>query len=45
MTKLYKNLFVHNTIGHPLMAIFQLIGLASLAAKIHDETLPKVQQT
>lgn len=39
--KLYKNWFFHNTIGHPLMGVLQLIGFKELAEYVHDVTLPK----
>tara|TARA_B100001250_G_C19724638_1_gene755467 strand:- start:676 stop:801 length:126 start_codon:yes stop_codon:yes gene_type:complete len=31
---------LHNIIGHPLMEIFNLLGMTKLANKIHDKTLP-----
>lgn len=39
MKCIYKNWFVHNNIGHPLM---WWVGLFSntLAEKLHDATLP-----
>lgn len=41
MSKLYKNWFVHNVIAHPLMYFAGAAGFDSLAAKIHDSTLPE----
>jgi len=32
---------IHNIIGHPLMEIFNLIGMRKTGAWIHDVTLPK----
>jgi len=40
MTKLYKNWTAHNLIGHPLMALSNLIGLQKLGSIFHDATLP-----
>lgn len=40
MKKLYKNWFIHNVVGHPLMGILQAIGLNNLGTKIHDVTIP-----
>lgn len=34
-------MFVHNVIAHPLMALFQALGLEKLANSIHDSTLPE----
>ena len=31
----------HNLIGHPLMALFHLLGLWRLSKWVHDKTLPK----
>lgn len=33
--------FIHNIIGHPLMAICTFIGLTELGNRIHDWTIPK----
>lgn len=41
MKRIYKNWFVHNAIGHPLMAIFQIFRANKLAKAIHDSTLPE----
>ena len=30
----------HNIVGHPMMEVFNLLGMKSLAKKIHDMTLP-----
>ncbi len=38
--KKFKYTF-HNIIGHPLMEIFNLLGMPKLANKIHDQSLPK----
>tara|TARA_R100000152_G_C6543679_1_gene20852 strand:+ start:71 stop:253 length:183 start_codon:yes stop_codon:yes gene_type:complete len=43
MKKLYKNITVHNIVGHPLMEIFYLLGCPMLANLIHDKTLPEQQ--
>ena len=40
MTGLYKNLFIHNVIAHPLMQILRILGAVSLSLNIHDHTLP-----
>ena len=49
MKKLYKNWYLHNIIGHPMMAIIVLIAvlfksehLKKLAHKGIDVTLPEV---
>jgi len=36
---------VHNLIGHPLMEIFNLLGMKLIATKIHDITLPKATKS
>ncbi len=41
MSVLYKNWFVHNVIGHPLMQMFNMVGCNKIATTIHNETLPK----
>ena len=41
--KRFKYTF-HNIIGHPLMEIFNLLGMQKLANKIHDKTLPQDEQ-
>ena len=41
MKKLYKNWFVHNMLGHPLMQIFNMLGFRQIASYIHDCTLPE----
>jgi len=40
---MFKNVkyLVHNMIGHPLMAIFELFGMFKAANWVHDVTLPK----
>lgn len=40
MNKLYKNWFVHNVYGHPLMQILNMLGKEDWAKTVHDETLP-----
>lgn len=40
MSKLWKNWFVHNAIGHPAMAVLDLLGLERAAAWAHEVTLP-----
>ena len=40
MKKLYKNWFVHNCIGHPLMYFAAVLWSVELSKKIHDATLP-----
>ena len=40
MKRLYQNWTVHNLIGHPLMQIFELLGMSKIATRVHDETLP-----
>ena len=40
MKKYYKNWFVHNTVGHPLMQILNMCGKPNWAKTIHDGTLP-----
>lgn len=37
----YKNWWVHNIIGHPLMQILNALGMKSLAKIVHDSTLPE----
>lgn len=39
MSKIYKNWFVHNCIGHPLMYFAAFVSV-DLSKKIHDWTLP-----
>lgn len=41
MKKLYKNWPVHNILGHPLMQIFNSLGLHAAAIMVHDGTLPQ----
>lgn len=43
MKKVYKNWFVHNCIGHPVMYFAGILFGKELATKIHDGTLPKVE--
>jgi hypothetical protein len=40
MSKLYKNWWMHNLVGHPLMQIFYGIRLEHIGNRIHDSTLP-----
>ena len=40
MKRIYKNWPVHNLIGHPLMQIFEWLGMPEIATRVHDETLP-----
>lgn len=40
MKKLYKNWWMHNLVGHPLMQILNSLGMTGLGKKAHDETLP-----
>lgn len=35
---------IHNLIGHPLMEIFNLLGMKRTAQKIHDRTLPREEK-
>jgi len=32
--------FIHNVIGHPLMAVFTLVGAEQCAEYAHENTLP-----
>jgi len=41
MKILYKNWFVHNCIGHPLMYFAGVLFGSGLSRKIHDCTLPE----
>lgn len=41
MKKLYKNWFVHNVIGHPLMQLLNMCKFKYLALYIHEITLPE----
>ena len=43
MARLYKNWTIHNILAHPLMQIMSLVGLNSLAGKIHDVTVPDIE--
>ena len=43
MKKLYKNWFVHNMLGHPLMQVFNMLGFSRIASYIHDCTLPELE--
>lgn len=43
MKKLYKNWFVHNCIGHPMMYFAGILFGEELSRKIHDGTLPEVE--
>ena len=36
---------IHNLIGHPLMEIFNILGLKKLSIWVHDITLPSDWQT
>ncbi len=38
--RLYKNWFVHNMFGHPLMQIFEMLGWKNWSKGVHDGTLP-----
>lgn len=40
MKRIYQNWPVHNLIGHPLMQIFEWLGMSEIATRVHDETLP-----
>ena len=40
MKRIYKNWPMHNLIGHPLMQIFEWLGMPEIATRVHDETLP-----
>lgn len=40
MKRFYKNWTVHNMVAHPLMGLFELIGLTNAAKRVHDATLP-----
>ena len=31
----------HNIVGHPMMEVFNLLGMKRIAKKIHDITLPR----
>jgi len=31
----------HNIVGHPMMEVFNLLGMKRTAKKIHDITLPR----
>jgi len=36
----YKNWPMHNIVAHPLMQVFNWLGMNGLATKVHDATLP-----
>lgn len=40
MKWIYKNWPVHNLFGHPLMQIFEWLGMPECAKRLHDDTLP-----
>ena len=40
MNKWYKNWWVHNMIGHPLMQLLNSVKLKEYGRKVHDGTLP-----
>lgn len=42
INKLYKNWFIHNCVGHPLMYFISFLS-ERLARKVHDATLPEDQ--
>jgi len=35
---------MHNLIGHPAMAVLDLLGFHRWADRVHDATLPKVNE-
>lgn len=39
-TRLYKNWWVHNMFAHPTMQVLNSLGFHTLAAHVHDSTLP-----
>ncbi len=41
---LYKNWFIHNTIGHTFMQLFNMVYLPKVGTWFHDVTLPKVDE-
>ena len=40
MKRFYKNWPMHNIVAHPLMQIFEWLGMPEIATRVHDETLP-----
>lgn len=38
---MFRSWFIHDFIGHPLMAICLLCGFNNAGKKIHNATLPK----
>ena len=42
---LYKNWFIHNVIAHPLMYFLTVAGFDGAASKVHDGTLPQLEDT
>lgn len=40
LKRLYKNWFVHNCFGHPLMYFAAILFSVELSKLIHDSTLP-----
>ncbi len=38
---MFRSWFIHNLVGHPLMAICFLFGFNNAGKKIHNATLPK----
>lgn len=41
MSKLWRNWFFHNAVGHPAMALLQAVGLERAAVWAHEVTLPE----
>jgi hypothetical protein len=44
-TKKHFRWSIHNIIGHPLSEIAYLLGFKKLSDKIHDRTIPKIDET
>ena len=40
LSKIYRNMVVHNVFAHPLMQILNLVGTSQWANCVHDNTLP-----
>lgn len=40
MSRIFQNWPMHNLVAHPLMQIFEWLGLPGIAARVHDATLP-----
>ena len=44
LKRLYKNWFIHNCVGHPLMYFAAILFSVELSKRIHDSTLPEIKK-